>query len=147
MDILQRTQFLPQMAHTNTGASTASGFLALVVLPLSNVSICPALVSCLCLTWASAQQKHSLSQNLTGVAPIHGPSAASGGEKTQQVATTFDLIYFFTARESFGLIFITLQETEQTLVTYPTEKCLMTKKQQMVMCNKCQFGQICQNSK
>lgn len=56
-----RTQFLPQMAHTNTGASTASGFLALVLLPISNVSICPALVSCLCLTWASAQQKHSLS--------------------------------------------------------------------------------------
>lgn len=56
-----RTQFLPQMAHTNTGASTARGFLALVLLPISNVSICPALVSCLCLTWASAQQKHSLS--------------------------------------------------------------------------------------
>lgn len=43
MDILLRKQFLPQMTHTNIGESTASGFLALLLLP-SSTSLHPALV-------------------------------------------------------------------------------------------------------
>lgn len=43
----------------------------------------------------SKAKTFSLSHNLTGVASIHGPFAASGGEKTQQFDTTFGLIYFF----------------------------------------------------